>query len=204
MRLHQTVILFALTALLVSPNYLAGEQDNPLSRFDTEQLKILKAGEPVCIYEETSEESGNGQCSIIINAPIDKCFEILLKIEDQVHWTPNKKKSKIVSRKGNKLLIDNEYKIYGVTVKYHSIYTIDEENYRLEFEIDKSRPHDLAENSGFYQLEKINEETTLTTFGATKMDVGFNVPESIKKFLLGKSLPAMAINLKKYIESNGE
>ena len=208
MRLHQTVIIIASMALFFSPNHLAGEEKGPLSRFNDQQLKKLQAGEPVCVYKEDSEESENsagyGQCLIIINAPIEKCFEILSNIENQVHYVPGKKKSKIVKEIDGRLLIDNEYYYYGTTIKYHSIYTIDEENYRLEFKIDKSRPHDLAENSGFYQLEKIDEKTTLLTYGATKFVIPFNVPEMIKKFLLGRSLPAIAINVKKYIESNGK
>ena len=212
MRLHQTVIIAVLMGLFLSPNHLAGEEKGPLSRFDVEQLKKLQAGEPVCVYKEDSEKkensSGNGQCSIIINASINKCFEILMKIDRQVYWVPNKKKSTIVSSNDNKHLIDNKYVFYGITVKYHSIFTIDQKNYRIEWEIDKSRPHDLLENSGFYLLEKIDEKTALLTYGATKIDVGAglstSVPEFIKKYLLGKSLPIMAINAKKYIESNGE
>lgn len=207
MRLHQTVIVFALMALLISPNHLTGEAKGPLSRFNNEQLKKLQAGEPVCGYlkkEEGGVAAGNGECSIIINAPIDRCFEILSKIDLQVHYVPNKIQSKIVNKSGDRLLIYNEYRFYGITVKYHSIYTIDKKNYRIEFEIDKSKPHDLDENTGFYQLEKIDEKTTLLTYGSTKLVVGFKVPEAVKKFLLGKSLPAMAMNIKKYIESNGE
>ena len=62
----------------------------------------------------------------------------------------------------------------------------------------------MEDNTGFYQLEKIDEKTTLLTYGSTKLVVGFKVPEAVKNFLLGKSLPAIAINVKKYIESNGE
>ena len=208
MRLHQTVIVIVLTALLISSNHLTGEEKNPLFRFNDQQIKKLQAGEPVCKYIKTKEESsvtaGNGECSIIINAPIDRCFEILSKIDLQVHYVPNKIQSKIVNKSGDKLLIYNEYRFYGITVKYHSIFTIDKKNYRIEFEIDKSKPHDLDENTGFYQLEKIDEKTTLLTYGSTKLVVGFKVPEAVKKFLLGKSLPAMAMNIKKYIESNGK
>jgi len=208
MRLHQTVILFVLMALLFSPNYLAGEEKGPSSRFNDQQLKKLKAGEPVCVFKEDSGKNENvagyGQCSIIIKAPIKKSFDILSKIDLQVHYVPGKKKSTIVNKTGNKLLIDNEYVFYGKSIKYHSIYTIDAQNLRFEFEIEKSRPHDLAENSGFYQFEKIDEKTTLLTYGATKFDTGFPIPDFVKKFLLGRSLPAMATNIKKYIESNGE
>ena len=208
MRFQQIFFIIALMALLISPNYLAGEEKNPLSRFDAQQLKKLKAGEPVCTVKLNSEEAnataGEGYCTIIINAPIDKCFEIIVKIDEQVYYVPNKTKSDIVSREGNRLLIDNVYRYYGTTTAYHSIYTIFDKNYRMEYEIDQSRPHDLAENSGFYQFVKIDRQNTLLTYGSTRLDVGFNVPEFVKKIMLGKSLPAMAINIKKYIESNGE
>ena len=185
-----------------------GQANGPLSRFNYQQLKKLRAGEPVCVFKVDSGESENmpgyGQCSIIFNAPIKKCFEILSNIENQVHYAPGKKKSKVVSKNGDKLLVDNEYRFYGATISYHSIYTLDEKTHRLGWEIDKSRPHDLDENSGCFQLEKIDEETTLLTYGATRFDIGFSIPKFIKESLLGRSVPAMVINIKKYIESNGE
>jgi len=184
------------------------QKKGPLSRFNDQQLKKLRAGEPVCEYKETSGEgknsAGYGQSSIIINAPIDRCFEIFSNIENQVHYVPGKKKSKIVGEIDGKLLLDNEYNNYGITSKYHSIYIIDKKNHRLEWEIDKSRPHDLAENTGFYQFEKIDEKNTLLTYGATKIDIGFSVPNFLKKYLLGRSQTTMAINIRKYIESNGK
>lgn len=208
MKLHQTVIIIASMTMLLLPNHTAAEQKDPLLRFDAQQLKKLKSGEPVCSFETVSGQNakmaGNGQCSIIINTPIMKSFEILSKIENQVHYVPGKKKSAIVQKTGNKLLIDNEYVFYGKSVKYQSIYTIDEQRLRFDFEIDKSKPHDLAENSGFYLFEKIDEKTTLLTYGATKLDTGINVPDFVKSFLLGKSLPAMATNIKKYVESDGK
>lgn len=208
MRLHQTVIIAVLIGLFLSPNHLAGEEKGPLSRFDVEQLKKLQAGEPVCVFQEDSGKNENaaglGQCSIIINAPIDQGFEILSNIENQAHYVPGKKMSTIVSRNENKLGVDNEYQFDGATIRYHSIFTINKENYRIEFEIDQSRPHDLAANSGFHQLEKMDEKTILLTHGATKFELGASSPKFIKEFLLGKSLPVMAINLKKYIESNGQ
>ncbi len=208
MRLHQTISIVALIALFLLPIHLNGEETVPLSRFNAKQLEKLKSGDPVCMITETVEEddnsSGHGQCSIIISKPIDQCFEIMVKIDLQVHFVPNKVKSDIVSRDGDKLLIDNEYRFYGVATRYHSIYTIYEKRHLLDWEIDKSRPHDLEDNSGFYQFEKIDEKNTLLTYGATKFDVGFSVPGFIKNFLLGRSIPAMAINIKKYIESNRE
>jgi len=208
MRLHGTFIFIAFMALLIAPNNPAAEENSPLSRFNEEQLKKIEAGEPACNYELTkegcSENSGNGQCSIIIKTPIDKCFEIMEKIDLQVHWVPNKKKSEIISKNEDKVLIENEYGFYGITVKYHSIYTVDEKRHRLEWKIDQTKPHDFEENSGFYQLEKIDEKTTLLTYGAYNLDVGFSVPNFVKNFLLGRSLPKMATNARKYIESDGK
>lgn len=201
-------IMVAIFAIIFRSSEAMPEDNekSPLSPFNGEQLRKLRAGKPVCVYIENSkkEDAGYGQCSIIINAPIEKGFELLSDIENQVHYVPGKKTSKIVSRNGDKVLIENEYLFYGVTTRYHSLYTIDEKNHRLEWEIDKSWPHDLDDNSGSYQLEKLDEKTTLLTYGATKFKLGFRIPEFIKKFLLDRSLPAMAINIKKYLESKGE
>lgn len=199
-------IIVMILAVIFCPSEAMVEvtvNQGPLSPFNGEQLKKLRAGEPVCVYRVDSALAGYGQCSIILNATIEKCFKLLSKIENQVYYVPGKKKSKIIKRDEDKILVENEYIIFGVTIRYYSIYTLDQKKYRIKWEIDKSKPHDLADNSGFYQFEKIDEKTSLLTYGATKFEVGISVPEFIKKYLLDKSMPAMAINIKKYIESDG-
>ena len=184
------------------------EKKGPLSCFNDQQLKKLRAGEPVYEYKETSNEgktsAGYGQASIIINAPIARCYEIFSNIENQVHYVPGRKKAKIAGKIDGKLLLDIESSFYGIPCNYLSIYTIDQNNYRLDFELDKSRPHDIAEMSGFHLFEKIDEKNTLYTYGLTKLDIGVSLPKFLKNYLLGRDLPALTNNVKKYIESNGK
>lgn len=183
-----------------------GQEKGPLSSFNDQQLKKLRAGEPVYEYKDTSGEvknsAGYGQASIIINAPIARCYEIFSNIENQVHYVPGREKAKIAGKIDGKLLLDIESSFYGIPSNYRSIYTIDQNNYRLDFELDKSRPHDIAEMSGFHRFEKIDEKNTLYTYCLTKLDIGVSVPKFLKNYLLGRDLPALTNNVKKYIESN--
>jgi hypothetical protein len=182
-----------------------GQEKGPLSIFNDKQLEKLRAGEAVYEYKETSGEgensAGYGQASIIIDAPIDRCFEICSNLENQVHYVPGKKKSKIVGEIDGKLLLDNEINFLMNTTRYHSLYTINKDDHRLVFELDKSRPHDIVEMLGSHHFVKIDENKTLYTYGMKKLDIGISFPGFMKKYFLGRELPAMAINVKKYIES---
>ncbi|HUT53474.1 MAG TPA: hypothetical protein VM658_08795 [bacterium] len=181
---------------------------DPLARFTAEQKQKLLAGEPVYIYTETSAPGGSGkgfgQAFIIINAPVETCFKIFGELGKQHEYFPRKTKSEVVKSEGNHTLVHNEFDFYLAAIEYYSLYTIDADGHRFDFEMDKSHPHNVEESAGYFVFEKIDGRRTLFTYAATRLDVGVSVPGFIKELIVSRDLPAQAVNVKKRIESGGK
>jgi len=147
---------------------------------------------------------GYGQSMVIINAPIDKCWKIFTQFDKQQEYFPRKTASVILEQKPDFALVLKRFKFFGFTVEYTIKYKIDEKNYRIDFELDPSHPHDIKDTAGFFLFEKISEQKTLFVYGVTKLDTGLKVPSFIQNYLQKRDLPAVAENVRKRIESDGE
>ncbi len=181
---------------------------DPLSRFTPEQVKKLKAGE--AIYETVREKGeggvtrGYGRSTAIVEAPIDKAFETFTRFDEQEEYFPRKTESKVVKHWDHKYLVHKVFEFYVVDIEYHVIYSVDEKNHRVDFEMSKDHPHDIDDTAGYFQFKKIDEETTLFTYAATKVETGLKVPGFIQGYISSKDLPDVVLNVKKRIESGGK
>jgi hypothetical protein len=186
----------------------AGAELNPLDRFTSPQKQALLQGQPVYEYKKSGlpgdQSQGYGQAEIIVNAPVDVCFEIFSRLDQQNQYFPHKTKSEVVKSAGNRVWLKNEFYFYIGRVEYTSRYNIDRERRRFDFEMDKSYPHNIPESAGYFQFEKIDDRRTLFTYAATKLDTGFHVPQVVQGFVTSRDLPGQAVNVKKRIESGGK
>jgi len=201
-----------LAILLLSISALTGEEKpagkSPLDRFSSEEQKNLLAGKPIYRFQKSADAegkySGYGQCWAIINSPIDTCFKIFLEFEKQYQYYPRKTKSEVVNRKPNQVWLLNVFDFYLAEISYTVLYTIDPNRYRIEFQLDQNYPHNLNDTSGFFWFEKMDDQKTLFTYAAVKVDTGLKVPSFIQQYLTSRDLPAVAENVKKRIESGGK
>ena len=202
------LILLGLFAASASALSETKNSEGPLSGFSPEQQKKLLSGEPVFEFKKTSAEGqddqGHGQAYIIINAPLDTCFKIFSALDLQYQYFPRKTKSEVVKKEGDRVLLRNEFDFYLADIYYTSEYTIDPKRHRFDFEMDKSFPHNLEESAGFFEFEKLDDNRTLFTYAATKVDTGVRVPGFIQEYITSRDLPAQAVNVKKRIESGGK
>ena len=146
---------------------------------------------------------GYGESIAIINAPIEKCWEIFTKFDQQQEYFPRKTASIILKQKPGFALVLKRFKFFGFTVEYAIKYQIDPQNYRIDFELDPSQPHDIKDTAGFFLFEKLSGQKTLFIYGVTRLDTGIKVPSFIQKYLQKKDLPEVADNVRKRIESGG-
>ena len=210
MRFIRSILLGGLALALLAPGEIfsgappPARPPGPLARFSAEQRARLLAGEAVFEYRQTGEGRGHGQATILINAPLETCFTIFSALDRQSQYFPRKTKSEIVERQGNRILLRNEFDFYLARIEYYSLYTVDPRRHRFDFELDQSYPHNVDESAGYFQFEAVDERRTLFTYAATKLDVGVAVPDFIKQYLTSRDLPALAVNVKKRIESGGQ
>jgi hypothetical protein len=181
-----------------------GPAQDPLQRLTPEQRQKLLTGEAVYEYREAGEGQGTGVAMIIINAPAETCFKIFRELDKQSQYFPRKVMSEVVKSEGNKVLVHNRFDYFVATVEYYSQYTIDPQKRRFDFEMDKDYPHNVSESAGYFLFEQIDDRRTLFTYAATRLDIGADVPEFVRQYLISRGLPAQAVNVKKRIESGGK
>jgi hypothetical protein len=204
-RVRGTLLLIFLTAPALCH---AAVEESPLSRFSAEQKQKLLAGEVIYEFVKTSAADeagrGHGQAIVLINAPIDRCTGIFRELDKQHEYFPRKTKSEVIKRQGNRTWLKNEFYFYISRVEYTSRYTVSEGGRRFDFEMDKAYPHSIPESAGYFLFEKIDDNRTLFTYAATRLDTGASVPAFIQEFITSRDLPAQAVNVKKRIESGGK
>jgi len=179
-----------------------------LDRFTPEELKKLEAGEAVYQLVQTEDADGktrgHGQSSALINAPIDLCFKIFCEFDKHHLFFPRKKKSEVKKTWDNKALVYKEFDFYVVTVEYTVLYTVDSDIHRVDFQMDREYPHDIEDTAGYFHFEKVDDQRTLFTYAATKVETGVKVPGFIQEYITSRDLPNVVLSVKKRIESGGK
>jgi hypothetical protein len=139
----------------------------------------------------------------LIKAPIDQCWEIFNRFEQQPEYWPRKTASIVIDSKPGFALVQKKFKFYWATIGYVVRYQIDANNHRIDYSIDPTRPHDIKDTAGFFIFEKVGPDQTLFTYAVTRLDTGISLPSFIQEYMQKRDLPAVAENVKKKIESGG-
>jgi len=178
-----------------------------LVRFSPEQRRKLLAGEAVfdsrVTDAGTSGPKGQGRASVLVNAPADLCFRKFCEIDKHPLYFPVKKVSRVVEDRGTELVVYKELGFPLKTMKYFVNYTVDPAAHRVDFRLDKSRPHDIGDSEGYFHFIEVDARTTLFDYGLTKAEPGMPVPRFIRDYMTSHDLPRVVSNFKKWLESGG-
>ncbi len=200
-KIYLCALMFLIAA---APLTLKSGEFDKLSAAEKEKLK---KGEIIYQSVKTTDTdgkiSGYGQSMALIKKPVATCWEIFTQFDKQAEYFPRKTVSQVIDSKPGLALVQKEFKFYWVTIRYVMKYKIDAKNYRIDFEIDKSRPHDIKDSAGFFRFEPLSAGETLFIYGVTRVDTGLAMPGFVQEYLQKKDLPAVAENVQKRIESNG-
>ena len=206
---HTGVWMLALVLLLITFESAGAEEISPLDRFSKQEREKLLADEVLYEYvnyegrEKQGKGLGHGQVHVIVKMPIDVCWSIMTDFEKKQEYFPRVVLSEIVKKEENRTWVRETLDFWISKIGYVMVQKIDTKNYRGDFYLDHSYPHDIKDTYGFWYWEKIDDKTSLLTYAVINVDVGIPLPKFIFKALFSKDLPGIAENLKKRIESNG-
>jgi ribosome-associated toxin RatA of RatAB toxin-antitoxin module len=134
--------------------------------------------------------------SIVINAPVEKVFQVVTDYERYAEFLPEVKEVRTSNRKGN--VVDVHYKVDVVkTIKY-SIRATEEPPKKMSWTFIEGEM--MRDNKGSWQLEPEGEGKTKATY-TVEMALGPLVPKAIVNALVDTSLPKMLEAFKKRAES---
>jgi hypothetical protein len=179
-----------------------------LDRFTPEQQKKLLAGEAIyeaqMANEKSDSPSGAGKAFVLINAPVEECFEKFSDFEAHRLYFPRKTVSKVLEvREDGTVSVYKELDFKLKTIRYYIIYTIDPEAHRVDFDLDEARESDIKASQGYFHFIAVDKDTTLFDYGLVNTEVGVKVPGFIRRYLTSKDLPRVVTNFKNWLESGG-
>lgn len=134
--------------------------------------------------------------SIVFNAPMEKCFEIISDYERYPEFLPEVKKIKTSNRKGAE--VDVHYEAEVVKVIKYTVHMKEEKPSRVSWTFIDGEF--MKDNRGGWVLEDAGNGTTKGTY-TVEVAVGPLVPKSILNALVDSQLPKLLENFKKRIES---
>lgn len=134
--------------------------------------------------------------SIVINAPIDKCYRIIKDVRSQPEFIDELKSVRILEEKDDKVRAE-----FTIKVIKEINYTLDlwgEENKTWSWSLVKGF---FKKNNGRWLLKDLGDGTTEVTY-EIDIEFGLLVPGSVIKMLQDINLPKMMTKYKERIESS--
>ncbi len=134
--------------------------------------------------------------SIIINAPIEKVFDVITQYEKYGEFLPEVKEVRTSGRQGNEVNV--HYKVDVVkTIKY-TIRVKEERPTRMSWSFVEGEF--MKDNKGHWLLEPAGEGKTKATY-TVEMALGALVPKTVVNALVETSLPKMLEAFKRRAET---
>lgn len=134
--------------------------------------------------------------SIVINAPMEKVFDVLVNYEQYPQFLPEVKKIRLSDRQGNTVKVHYEVEVMK-TVKY-TIQSLEERPHRMSWTFVEGQF--MKDNRGSWQLADAGGGKTEATY-TVEMALGALVPKAIVNVLVESSLPKMLEAFKRRAES---
>ena len=134
--------------------------------------------------------------SIVFNAPIEKCFEIISDYERYPDFLPEVKKIRTSNRRGAE--VDVHYEAEVVKVIKYTVHMKEEKPNKVSWSFIDGEF--MKDNKGGWVLEDAGNGTTKATYNV-EIALGAFVPKALVTALADTQLPTLLANFKKRIES---
>jgi coenzyme Q-binding protein COQ10 len=134
--------------------------------------------------------------SVVFNAPLEKCFEVISDYERYPEFLPEVRKIRTSNRKGAE--VDVQYEAEVVKVIKYTVHMKEEKPNRVSWTFIDGEF--MKDNRGGWVLEDGGNGTTKATYNI-EVTVGPLVPKTILNALVDSQLPKLLENFKKRIES---
>lgn len=134
--------------------------------------------------------------SIVINAPMDKCFAVIADVERYPEFLPEVKEIKVSNKKGNEL--DAHYKAEVIKVIKYTVHLKLEAPNKISWTFVDGEF--MKDNKGGWVLEDAGGGQTKATY-TVEISVGPLVPKAVLTPLTETQLPKLLENFKKRIEA---
>ncbi|NTX01900.1 MULTISPECIES: type II toxin-antitoxin system RatA family toxin [Myxococcus] len=134
--------------------------------------------------------------TIVINAPIEKVFDVITQYERYPEFLSEVKETRTANRKDN--TVDVHYKVDVMKTVRYSIRVVEERPRRMSWTFIEGEV--MKDNKGSWVLEPEGEGKTRATYNV-EMALGLLVPKAVVNALVDTSLPKMLEAFKRRAEA---
>ncbi|MFP2932869.1 type II toxin-antitoxin system RatA family toxin [Pyxidicoccus sp. 3LG] len=134
--------------------------------------------------------------TIVINAPIEKVFDVITQYDRYPEFLPEVKEIRTSNRQGN--TVDIHYKVDVMKTVRYSIHVTEERPRRMAWTFIEGEV--MKDNKGSWVLEPEGEGKTRATYNV-EMALGLLVPKAVVNALVDTSLPKMLDAFKRRAEA---
>jgi ribosome-associated toxin RatA of RatAB toxin-antitoxin module len=134
--------------------------------------------------------------TIVINAPVEKVFDIITQYERYPEFLPEVKEVRASNRQGN--TVELHYKVDVMKTVRYSIRVTEERPRRMAWTFIEGEM--MKDNKGSWLLEPEGEGKTRATYNV-EMALGLLVPKAVVNALVDTSLPKMLDAFKRRAEA---
>jgi len=135
--------------------------------------------------------------SIVINAPPDKVFDVIVSYEKYPEFMKEVKEIKTSNRKGNQ--VDVQYKVDLMKSIRYSLRMTEERPLKVSWTFIEGEF--MKDNKGSWVLEPSGDSQTKATY-TIEMALGPLIPKTIVNAMVENQLPKMLEDMKRRVESS--
>ena len=140
----------------------------PSSDFSSVERARLQNGE--LIAREVMRSEGRyhyigGTSWQLVRAPVEQVWETVLDTNNDPRLIPSVETARVVSETEEQRVVHLTHRYSIASASYYARVTVEEDEHRLRFDLDRSRPHDLRAGRGFLSLRSYRGDT-IVTWGA--------------------------------------
>lgn len=192
------VALFALSGLDA-----AGAQERQ-GGFDAAERAHLAAGRLVSrAHPPTQRDPWLGGVSFqVIDRPPEDVWRALMDLDAYAFMLPGTDRTRDDGLEGGARLLYVRQSQMGISAQYTLRLRHDVVTRRVEFELDRDRPHDVEDARGFAEILPYRRSRTLVTWGVRTV-LGMGALEPMVRGLIEPWLLRVPTTMKEYLEGRG-
>lgn len=199
-------LFFFVLPLLLLPVVSFPADESAITGLTADELARMEKGYAVVKTDTYPTADGARGARVkaycVINTPPDTAWAVMLDYHKFDQFMPRLEKLEILEKTQHTMKATETVRVAIGVISYTIDLVFKPEHRTVNWTLDKSRKHDLAETFGGWEFLPYGQGKTLLRY-TTTLDSGFFVPTFLEEYLLRNNLADTLLSLKRRAESNG-
>ena len=198
-------LMFVASVLLLQAAYLGAGESATTGLTAGELTRMEKGG---VVLKTDTYPTGNGtrgakvKAYCVINRPPDVAWAVMLNYHKFDEFMPRLEKVEVLEKTARTMKVTETVRVPLGVISYTVDLIFTPAQRTVNWTLDKSRKHDIAETFGAWEFLPYSQDKTILRY-TTTLDSGFFIPRFLEEFLLRNDLSDALLSLKRRTESDG-